>query len=315
MSTHLVIDVTTIEPALKHPTIFKSFDSLEDGDCIMLKNDHDPKPLYYHLLDERGNCFSWNYITQGPTIWEVEIKKSFKKQSEETIGEMARKDFRKAEVFKKLGIDFCCGGKKTIAEACKATGLDIAVVQEELSKVAQIKPTSAQHDFNAWPLSFLADYIINVHHKYVTDSVELLDQLSDKVATKHSDRFPELLAIRKHVYELLEELVTHMKKEEVILFPYIKQLEQKTSAAGDYSQAFNTVQKPIWVMEQDHEVAGDLLKKIRSLTNGYTVPANACNSFNFLYKKLEEFEEDLHRHIHLENNILFPKAIQLEEAV
>ncbi len=314
MSTNLLVDVTTIEPAHRHAAIFRLFDNLEDGASLTIRNDHDPKPLYFELRSGRGASFSWTYLLEGPATWEVEIKKELLNNAAETIGEMARKNFRKAEVFKKLGIDYCCGGKKTVEEACAKHGLDIEAVKNELAKAEQPGSASAaHHNFDAWPLSFLADYIVNVHHKYVLDSVDVLNELSEKVARKHGDRFAELAAIRKCVVDLLQELTTHMVKEERILFPYIKQIEQKDKGVSQFRQAFDSIEKPIWVMEQDHEVAGDLLRQLRELTHGYTVPSNACNSHNFLYKKLEEFEEDLHQHIHLENNILFPKAIKLED--
>ncbi|MEX6690988.1 iron-sulfur cluster repair di-iron protein [Danxiaibacter flavus] len=315
MSTNLIVDVTTIEPVHRHAAIFNLFDNLGDGEALTIRNDHDPKPLYYELRSARGASFSWTYLQEGPLTWEVEIKKEALNNAAETIGEMARKNFRKAEVFKKLGIDYCCGGKKTVEEACAKHGLDVESVKRELEKAEQPGSASAvQHDFDSWPLSFLADYIVNVHHKYVRESTQLLDELSEKVARKHSDKFAELPEIRRCVVELLNELTTHMVKEERILFPYIKHTEQGNDSAGPFKQTFDSIEKPIWVMEQDHEVAGDLLRQLRELTNGYSVPPNACNSFNFLYKKLEEFEGDLHQHIHLENNILFPKVIQLEES-
>jgi len=232
---------------------------------------------------------------------------------QETVGEMARRDYRKAEVFKKLGIDFCCGGKKTMEEAAAAEGLDVELVKEALSKSETINVGTAQHDFDGWPSSFLADYIVNVHHKYVRESTQLLDELSNRVAYKHGDRFTYLPLLRHHVMELLEELHTHMHKEEMILFPFIKQLEQQNAGAAGCG-SFSTVQQPIAVMEDDHNAAGELVRKIKELTNNFTIPANACNSHNLYFKKLEEFVGDLYQHIHLENNILFPKAVQMEKA-
>jgi regulator of cell morphogenesis and NO signaling len=232
---------------------------------------------------------------------------------QETVGELARKDYRKAEVFKKLGIDFCCGGKKTVEEASAIAGLDVNLVKEALEKSSLINSGSVQHDFDGWPASFLADYVVNVHHKYVKESTEMLDELSGRVAYKHGERFTHLPLLRHYVMELLEELHTHMRKEEMILFPFIKQLEQKTTVAGSCG-SFSTVQQPISVMEHDHDACGELVRKIKELTNNFTVPANACNSHNLYIRKLEEFVGDLYQHIHLENNILFPKAVQLEKA-
>ena len=193
---NVFIDVTVLEPRMKHPTIFNAFDSVPEGSAVVIHNDHDPKPLYYQLLGERGNCFSWTYLSNGPEIWEVEIKKNDK--DIETIGEIASKDMRKAELFKKLGIDFCCGGKRSLEEACLEKGLDVTRVKQELE---------------------------NVHHTYVRTSADLLTELSDKVAAHHGSTNPFLVSIRNKAHELIHELTTHMKKEELILFPYIKQLE------------------------------------------------------------------------------------------
>lgn len=306
---NVFIDVTVLEPRMKHPTIFDAFDNVSEGYSVVIHNDHDPKPLYYQLLGERGNCFSWTYLSNGPEIWEVEIKKNEK--NAETIGEIASKDMRKAQLLKKLGIDFCCGGKRSLEEACIEKGLDVHRVKQELQNTETIAPAGPNLDFNAWTLSFLADYITNVHHTYVKENTQLLTELSEKVATHHGPANPSLVALRDKTHELLRELITHLKKEEQILFPYIKQLETP-GFKKDQPKAFGSVKDPIWMMESDHDLAGDMAREIRAITNDYTRPANSCNSIGLLYHKLEEFESDLFQHIHLENNILFPKAIELE---
>jgi regulator of cell morphogenesis and NO signaling len=313
MSETRVIDVTKIEPRFKHPAIFESFDSLTEGDAIIIHNDHDPKPLYYQLLAERGNIFSWSYVTNGPAVWEVEIRKDIADTHAETLGEIAAKDLRKAEVLKKYGLDFCCGGKKTLEEACKEKGLDVLQVREALDKPSDFTSILPQHDFNTWNLSFLSDYIVNVHHAYVQQAMPVLADLSQKVADHHRKTNPELTDIRGKVDEMLSELRVHLKKEESILFPYIKQLETSKKTGSAAPAGFGTILQPISVMEHDHAVVGDIADEIRSLTNNYTLPASACNSYSLLYKKLAEFEDDLHMHIHLENNILFPKAVALEK--
>lgn len=314
MNQTRVIDVTKIEPRLKHPTIFESFDALAGGDAVVIHNDHDPKPLYYQLLAERGNTFSWSYVESGPSIWEVELRKNIADKHVETIGEIVAKDLGKAEVFKKYGLDFCCGGKKTLQEACKEKGLDVLQVQEELEKPTIHLSSTPQHDFNSWNLSFLSDYIINVHHAYVKQNMPVLADLSHKVADHHGKTNPELNGIRDKVDEMLSELRVHLKKEENILFPYIKQLENSKTIGGIAPGSFPSIQQPISVMENDHDIVGDLADEIRVLSDNYTLPANACNSYSLLYKKLGEFEDDLHFHIHLENNLLFPKAVQMEKA-
>jgi regulator of cell morphogenesis and NO signaling len=312
MSEPKFIDVTVIEPRLKHPTIFASFDELSAGEAILLHNDHDPKPLYYQLLAERGNTFGWSYLNSGPLVWEVEIRKNEEGKQSETVGEIAAKDLRKAEVFKKYGIDFCCGGKKKLADACKEKGLDTLKIKEELEK-GSTTSSAPQHDFYSWDLSFLSDYIVNVHHAYVRQNLPVIVDLSQKVADHHGKTNPELLQINERVAAMASELTVHMKKEESILFPYIKMLENSKKTGTAVHGGFASVMQPISVMENDHDIVGELAEEIRSLSNNYTTPANACNSYNLLYKKLHDFEDDLHMHIHLENNILFPKAIELEK--
>ncbi len=312
MSNTAYIDVTKLEPRLKHPTIFDAFDLLKEGESVLIHNDHDPKPVYYQLLGERGNIFSWTYYAKGPEVWEVEIKKTPLKTKKETIGEMAAKDMRKAEVFKRNGIDFCCGGKKTVEEACTEKGLDVLRVLEELEKTSQNNAAS-QHDYNSWNLSFLADYIVNVHHGYVQKNIPLLKEMSQAVAEHHGKTNPELNTIRDKFDEIAAELNVHMRKEEKILFPYIKQLENNRNNDSKGEGGFNSIMQPISVMEHDHDIVGSLFKDIDEVSNNFVAPANACNSFKFLYYKLNEFENDLYLHIHLENNILFPKAIELEQ--
>ena len=313
MNQTRVIDVTKIEPRLKHPTIFDSFDALAEGDAVLIHNDHDPKPLYYQLIAERGNSFSWAYVENGPVVWEVEIRKNVAGKHIETLGEIAAKDLRKAEVFKKYGLDFCCGGKKTLEEACKVKGVDIVKVKEELERHSDNLSKMPQHDFNSWNLTFLTDYIVNVHHSYVQQNIPILADLSQKVADHHGKTNPELNSIKDKVDEMLSELKVHMKKEENILFPYIKQLESSKTTGSPAPGGFGSILQPISVMENDHDIVGNLADEIRVLSSNYTTPANACNSYSLLYKKLAEFEDDLHMHIHLENNILFPRAVEMEK--
>lgn len=315
MSEQIKIDVTVIEPQLKHLTAFNAFDQLEPGDAILLNNDHDPKPLYYQLLGERGNIFSWSYLQSGPDTWIVEIRKNNEDDQPETLGEIVSKDLRKATIFQKFGLDFCCGGKKNLEEACKEKGLDIGIVKQTLEDVSKIESTLPSHDFNNWSLSFLADYIINVHHAYVKQNSPLLSDLSLKVTNHHGKTNPELISINRIVEEIVAELKSHMKKEESILFPYIKRLEASIAEATARPLAFNSVRQPISVMEHDHDIVGDLFRQMRSLSDNYMLPASACNSYALLYKKLEEFENDLHLHVHLENNILFPKAVKAESGI
>lgn len=302
--------VPDLLPALKHPTIFRKFDELQPGASFVIVNDHDPKPLYYQLLAERGNIFSWDYLEEGPEVWKVHIKKN-EAASGETIGQIAAKDIRKAEVFKKYGIDFCCGGKKSLKQACEEKGLPLGAVQEELENVRE--RSQASENFDRWNADFLADYIYNKHHQYYYDEAPVIHELAIKVANHHGERFPELQSVYQLYVSLVQELNAHFAKEEKVLFPFIKALcRVKQGGSSEELKGQFSVAGPIGMMESEHEVAGDLLEELRDVTHDYTAPAGACNSFQFLYKKLEELDADLHQHIHLENNILFPKALALE---
>lgn len=310
MDTILTLDVTVIDPRYKHPTIFEKFDALVSDTAFIIHNDHDPKPLYYQLLAERGKVFTWDYLENGPEIWKVKIGKTGT-QTQETIGEIVAKDYRKAQVFKKLGIDFCCGGKKTLNEVCDAKGVDMEAVKVELSAAQNVAQTL--HDFDKWHLDFLVDYIINIHHSYVKENIPFIQELATKVANVHSESHPEAIEVATIFKGLAADLSLHLMKEEKVLFPYIKELV----CAQTYHKAvtpaiFGTVDNPTQMMEAEHEHAGQDLVNIRKVTDNYTLPEDACTSYSILYQKLQEFENDLFTHVHLENNILFPKAIKLE---
>jgi regulator of cell morphogenesis and NO signaling len=305
------LNVTLIQPRLKHPTIFDHFDELKLGEGFRILNDHDPKPLYYQLIGERGNIFSWTYIEKGPELWRVEIKK-LDVENGETIGEIAAKDIRKAEVFKKYGIDFCCGGKKSLQQVCEEKGLNADIIEAELNNSATAP--APQFDFNKWDCDFLADYIYNQHHKYYYTEEPVITGLMEKVADHHGGPANNLNELRERYSTLVQELNTHFMKEERVVFPFIKTLTH-VKRTGDRSLLSDqpSMTEPIRIMESDHEAAGDILEQMQQLTNNYTAPANACNSYQFLFKKLKELDEDLHQHIHLENNLLFPKALSLEK--
>jgi len=308
-----ILNVTLLEPRQKHPTIFARFDELDEGESLTIHNDHDPKPLYYQLLGERGNIFNWEYLEQGPEWWKVRITKSIAGENDETLGQIAAKDVRKAQVFKKYGLDFCCGGKKTVKQACTEKGLDFTEIERELqqaNKNLAIRPIP----YDDWSLDFLADYITNTHHSYVKKTLPELRGYAEKVARVHASSHPELAAIHKLVEAVNAELSAHLIKEERVLFPYIKEL---VSAANNiqtvHATHFGTIQNPIRMMEMEHEMAGRALQEIRALSNNFSLPEDACASYSLLFKMLDEFENDLQIHIHLENNILFPKALAIEK--
>jgi regulator of cell morphogenesis and NO signaling len=230
-----------------------------------------------------------------------------------TVAEVVSENIKTAHVFKKYGIDFCCGGGITIDKACEKKNLDYSMLKEELLKVDD---ASKAYSYNSWNLDFLIDHIINVHHTYVEESIPLILEYSNRVAEVHGHHYSEVIEINKLFTEVGEELTSHMKKEEGVLFPYIKTLLlQKSEEKPLTVPSFGTINNPITMMESEHEAAGDIFKEIAKLTNNYTPPEDACNTFKALYAALDEFEQDLHQHIHLENNILHLKAKKLEQEI
>jgi len=230
---------------------------------------------------------------------------------DKTVAEIVTENIKTAHIFKKYGIDFCCGGGRTIVEACAKKGVDYTLLEKELAEVDKVVDNG--FDYDKWDLHFLIDHIISVHHKYVEESIPLLLQYADRVAKVHGHHYVEVVEINSLFHEVAQELSAHMKKEELILFPYINQLvKAEKEGLTPARPHFGTVNNPIQMMEYEHENAGDIFKSIAKLSNDYTPPEEACNTYRALYAKLEEFEQDLHKHIHLENNILHPKAIALE---
>lgn len=231
---------------------------------------------------------------------------------ESTVAEVVTHNIKTADVFKKHGIDFCCGGGISIEKACKKHHVSFEEMEKELLNINN--PTSNAYNYDAWKLDFLVDHIANIHHSYVTENTPILLQYAAKVAKVHGHHYKEVVEINRLFNEVSQELASHMKKEELILFPFIKQLVKADKKGLKVKiPHFGTVNNPIAMMEEEHENAGDIFKEIKQLSNNYIPPNAACNTFKALYAKLEEFEQDLHQHIHLENNILFPKAILLEQ--
>ena len=233
--------------------------------------------------------------------------------AEKTIAEMVTEDYRTADVFKKFGIDFCCGGKVTVEEICKKKNINYTSLSDQLNQVGQLKENT-DTNYNDWQLDKLANYILEKHHGYVSENLELIKQYADKVALVHGQHRPEVKQIAALYNEAAGELAMHMQKEEMILFPYVNLLAAaKRNKAVVKTPHFGTVENPITMMENEHETVGNIFHEIAKLSDNYTAPPEACNTYRVLYAKLKEFEDDLHTHIHLENNILFPKATLLEK--
>lgn len=234
-------------------------------------------------------------------------------QENQIIGELVAKDYRAASVFKKYGIDFCCQGNRTIGEACEKKNIDTESVVNDLDAIIQARGENTT-DYKSWPLDLLADYIEKKHHRYVEEKTAEIKPYLDKICRVHGERHPELFEISEHFSATAGELAKHMKKEELILFPFVRKLAKaKHEGSKVVPPPFGSIQNPIDAMMDEHSTEGDRFRKIEELSNNYTPPQDACNTYGVTLGLLKEFEQDLHLHIHLENNILFPKAIELEK--
>lgn len=233
--------------------------------------------------------------------------------SNNEVGEVVTLDYRTAAVFKSYGIDFCCKGNRSIAEVCENRKIEEKVLMDNLNSVLKKQENSAI-DYQSWPLDLLADYVEKKHHRYVEQQSVVLKQYLNKLCKVHGSEHPELFEITEHFVASAGELAMHMKKEELVLFPFIKKMVKAEMAMENLeSPHFGSVKNPVEMMMHEHDAEGERFRKIEALSSGYTPPADACNTYRVTYALLQEFEQDLHLHIHLENNILFPKAIALEK--
>lgn len=233
------------------------------------------------------------------------------KTSNNTIGEIVAEDYRTAQVFENYGIDYCCGGQVTLQAICMEKGIDPAILSEDIESVKKEQIARSQ-DYASWDLSFLIDYIINVHHTYLKENTGQITGYTRKIASVHGAHHPEVIEIASIFDKIAVDLMDHLKTEEEEFFPALKRIE----AAGKTGSAISAddlekVRNSLETLIQEHEIVGDAVHEIRHLAKGYDIPDDVCNTYTVTYRKLKEFEDDLHKHVHLENNILFLKAMQL----
>jgi regulator of cell morphogenesis and NO signaling len=233
---------------------------------------------------------------------------------DKTVRDLALEMPQATRVLEKLKIDYCCGGDKPLGEACATAGIEVANLERMLEEAGQAEAQgNASLDFQQATLSELIGHILDKHHVYTKSEMARLEPLVDKVIGAHGENHPELREIGEAFQTLCSDLKPHMFKEEQILFPYILEMEIASLQNRPAPLApFGTVKNPVRMMMMEHETVGDILRELRGLSSNYTVPADGCISYQTLYQALEAFEQDLHLHIHLENNILFPRAIELE---
>lgn len=224
---------------------------------------------------------------------------------QKTIGEIVANDFRAASIFKNNGIDFCCGGNISLTEACSSKNLDVEHFILELNVLAQTEERNPLR-FNDWDLPFLCDYIMQTHHKFVLKHLPELVFYTQKISDVHGGNHTELVEVARLFTQINTELLQHLKNEEEVLFPAIKK-----SVISPSTEAKSVIHSEIKRMQNEHDFAGGAMDKINLLTNHYHVPDDACNTYRVALKMLDQFEDDLHIHVHLENNILYPKALKI----
>jgi regulator of cell morphogenesis and NO signaling len=231
------------------------------------------------------------------------------------VKDLVTENFHAAELFEKLGIDFCCRGNRPLREALNEKQISEAKFLEELNRVNQSASADNQR-YSEWDLNFLAQYIVNNHHGYVKNSIPVITAHIEKVLNAHGKKYPYIEEVQKEFSLVANEMINHMAKEEKILFPLIRYLvDTKNFGEKPKNAGYGTIRNPIRQMESEHVSAGGAMERIRNLTSGYSLPADACTTFRVTFEELNEFESDLHKHVHLENNILFPRAIELEETL
>lgn len=234
-----------------------------------------------------------------------------------TIREIALEMPQTTRIFEEFKIDYCCGGRKPFAEACQSAGVDPQVVSEKIEQA--LSGAEKSFGFNVpekKSAADLIDHIVEKHHVFTKIELERLHALMEKVCRKHGAEHPELFDLQANFSTLRDDLIPHMRKEEMVLFPFVKQLEASLRLnLSIAAPPFGTVQNPVRMMMLEHDTDGEILRQMREISNDYALPDEACPSFTALYFGLQELEKDLHRHIHLENNVLFPQAVTMEEQV
>jgi regulator of cell morphogenesis and NO signaling len=232
-----------------------------------------------------------------------------------SLSDLVADNVRATAVLERYGLDYCCHGEQTLEEAVRKRGVPLAEVVRALAALGASTPADRHPD--EWnDLGVLTRHIVETHHRYVRDTTPVVSAWLDKLTRKHGAMHPELEMIRETFGRLGDELAAHMTKEENILFPFIDDLAHASRTGGRPPRSpFGTLLNPVRVMETDHELAGQLLDDLRRLTGGFTPPRDGCETYRLCFRELERFSADLHRHVHLENNVLFPRALDLEEGL
>ncbi|SDP97026.1 regulator of cell morphogenesis and NO signaling [Mucilaginibacter sp. OK268] len=312
MDTHEIIDVRAIEPGLRHAAIFEKFDSLNPGRVLVIRDDHDPGSFYDDLQAKRGAAFQWETLKNGPLIWQIKVIKKDTNEDQETIGSIVSLDYRKARVLKSLDIDFICNGNRTLQQACDEKKLPYIDVRQLLFKTDSVEPDKGTN-YSNWDLAFLTKYIIEFHHRFVSMQTGFITSLAYKAAESDRVHHPEIKRVADLFAGTGRTLELKGIKEERTWFPYITALCAAYKNETTIREAdFGPVSGFLHLTQAEGRKVLEDFRLIRQQTNDYTAPAYTSNACAILYKLLAAYEEDIYLHLHLENNILFPKAIEME---
>jgi regulator of cell morphogenesis and NO signaling len=238
-------------------------------------------------------------------------------QGKQTVRDIVISDYRTADVFRKWGINYCCGGNLPLAAACSAKQISQAEVEQELKQATRNVTLSNTTAFNEWPVPFLIDYLLYVHHSYLKAALPAIRKLMASFVPGHLKKYPHLANVQQTFLDLAEEIEEHTKEEEESIFPYVRQVNSTFLQKEKYGSLFvRTMRKPLaQTIEKEHGRIVSLLKQLRSQTGHYSFGEDACANYQVIYGKLKEFDADLVQHKHLENNILFPKALEMENCL
>ena len=228
-----------------------------------------------------------------------------------SVGDIVKVNFKTAQIFEKNSIDFCCGGGVSLGEACSKANVDIDQLIPELESLVLLNDPDSKY-IDGLELNELCDYIEKRHHSYVSETIPFLQQKLQKLCDVHGDHHSELFEVKELFDGAAENLSAHMKKEELLLFPYIRKMAKYKREDLNGKSELGEALKTIELMNEEHQTEGERFEKISTLTSSYTCPPDGCGTYQVTYKTLKDFEIDLHRHIHLENNILFKKALLME---
>ncbi len=307
------IDITTLVHSFKNMIILNRLDHLAEGQSLILQNNADLLPLYYRLLVERGAIFGWEYLKRGPQVWKVKLSKLKLGEEDRTISEVVTRDYRKKKVLEDFGIAVTPLGKKTLERVCQEKNINLAKVVQALKEVDQ-EPISPSVDYNTWNLDFLLEFIVNIQHGYVARMDPELHEYLQKISEVHATRHFEVIDVTRGFIKISSELKQHLRKEETVLFPHIrKMIMAKRENLPRPQSSLGSVSEFVKILEREHNNILYEIKEIEISSNHFAVPEDGDALFRRTYTKLKAFLDELELHLHLENNILFPKAIILEK--